>query len=247
MPWLVCTTGSPTCSSDKSLINASTSLTASWRRRRRRAGVAAKSSVSVMNVIDGASSRFHTKPRASGVAAIATGSSLPSNSASADTLGTWMRWSRSSSSRLSRRPSLSAINSTRVVCESIRPPSAASGSCEPRSTLTSGAGAAHAWAATASAPVGGRSARVACAPVSAKNSSARRKIASGGRIGRSGSCCRKRWRSRVSAQKRPIAASRSPCNTSAAGTGCPLALAARSLSPAGSAEPWDGPTVPPPR
>ncbi len=56
MPWLTWTTGSPTLSSDRSLISALTSLVCSWRRRRRAPGAIANSSVSVTNSIVRASS-----------------------------------------------------------------------------------------------------------------------------------------------------------------------------------------------
>ncbi len=55
MPWLTWTTGSPTLSSERSLISALTSLVCSWRRRRRAPGAIANSSVSVTNSIVAAS------------------------------------------------------------------------------------------------------------------------------------------------------------------------------------------------
>ena len=201
MPWLTCTTGSPTFSSDRSLISASTLLVCSCLRLRRACGVVANSSVSVMNcrLSAGAASSGETrssqwKPAARGDAAMATRSSPSMNACSESTLGTSMRWSRSISSRLSRRPSLSATSSTRAGVWRRWASSACSGSVAPRSTLTSGRGRAH---STGSLP---RRDSVECGCVSVKKSSGRRNKASGGRRGRSGSCCRKRWRSRVSDQ-----------------------------------------------
>ena len=94
MPWFRCTTGSPTFSSDRSLISASTLLTCSCLRRRRACGVVAKSSVSVMNCTEmphpaGRAGRpprrrvrlSQWKPSASGAAAMATFSSPARNSA----------------------------------------------------------------------------------------------------------------------------------------------------------------------
>jgi H+/Cl- antiporter ClcA len=109
---------SPIFSSDRSLISASTLLVCSCLRRRRACGVLANSSVSVMNSIARSSAgSCHRKPVDSAAAVIATFSSPASNSCSDATLGGSMRWSRSSSSRLSRRPSLSATSSTRCgVC-----------------------------------------------------------------------------------------------------------------------------------
>ena len=80
MPWLTWTTGSPTLSSERSLISALTSLVCSWRRRRRAPGAIANSSVSVTNSIVRASSmpapsRRAAKPCASGATAIAKRSS----------------------------------------------------------------------------------------------------------------------------------------------------------------------------
>ncbi len=116
MPWLTCTTGSPTFSSDRSLISALTSLTCSCLRRRRAVGEVANSSVSVTNWIAlPACGSCQKKPTASGAAVMAKRSSPASNSASVATEGGSMRLSRSSSSRLSRRPSLSATMSTRCA------------------------------------------------------------------------------------------------------------------------------------
>ena len=62
-----------------------------------------------------------------------------------------------------------------------------------------------------------RSASCACALGAARRTPpAVRNSASGGSSGRSRSCCRKRWRSRVSVQKRCSAASSSPCSASVA-------------------------------
>ena len=117
MPCAACTTGSPSLSSDRSLINASTLLTCSWPRRRRRGVVpVANSSFSVMNWIVracAASGSNQKKPSLIGAAVIATFSSLASNSASVPTLIGSMAWSRSMSSSVSRRPSLSATSRTR--------------------------------------------------------------------------------------------------------------------------------------
>ena len=211
MPWLMCTTGSPTFSSDRSLISALTSLTCSCLRRRRAVGEVANSSVSVTNwMATPLSGSNQKKPCASGATAIAKCSSPAMNSASEPTVGGSMRLSRSSSSRLSRRPSLSATISTRCGVVPTCSCSRCSGSCAPRSALRSGSGRAQ---GVSSWP---RSASVACGAVCTKNSSGFRNRASGGRIGRSRSCCRKRWRSRVSTQKRLSASSTSPCKTSAA-------------------------------
>mmetsp|Transcript_10426 Transcript_10426/g.42484 ORF Transcript_10426/g.42484 Transcript_10426/m.42484 type:complete len:214 (-) Transcript_10426:718-1359(-) len=204
MPWLMCTTGSPTFSSDRSLISALTSLTCSCLRRRRVVGVVANSSVSVISWT-GCVESIQKKPLASGAAVIAYFSSPAQNSARSLTDGGSILWSRSCSSRLSRRPSLSATSSTRwgvlVRCASSR----AIGSCVPRSTLTSGSGRAK---STGSAP---RTDSTACGLVRPKKSSAVRKISPGGSSGRSGSCCRKRCLSLVSVQKRWMASSTSPC------------------------------------
>ena len=185
-------------SSDRSLMSALTSLVCSWPRRLRVPGVVAKSSVSVTNSIVAASlplpsSVCQAKPCASGATAMAKRSSADMNSASDETIGGSMRLSRSNSSRLSRRPSLSATISTRCAVPATCDCRRCNGSGAPRSTLRSGSDRAQ--PSCAASP---RTTSCACRLQAAKNSSGFRNSASGGRIGRSRSCCRKRWRSRVS-------------------------------------------------
>src|SRR5450755_4252402 len=69
MPWLTCTTGSPTFSSERSLMSALTSLVCSWRRRRRALGAVAKSSVSVTNSIVVAAAASPATPDGAGAVA----------------------------------------------------------------------------------------------------------------------------------------------------------------------------------
>ena len=135
MPWLLCTTGSPTCNSDKSLMSDSTSLTASCLRRRRTLGLAANSSVSVTKSMP---SSFQANPVCRLLVAIPKGSVLCTNSAKLSKLGGLTPPVLKKSSRLSRRPSLSANTSTRCVLRVWRFCRRAKGLGEPRSTVRSG-------------------------------------------------------------------------------------------------------------
>jgi hypothetical protein len=110
MPCALCTTGSPTLSSLRSLISASTSLTCSCFLRRRVVGPAANSSVSVTKSMPPST---QAKPLASAAVAMPVFSSLAWNSASESKAGGFRPLARRKSSRLSRRPSLSASSSTR--------------------------------------------------------------------------------------------------------------------------------------
>ena len=73
MPCALCTTGSPTFSSDKSLISASTSLTCSCFLRLRAVGLVANNSVSVTKSMPSSSA---LKPMASAAVAMPIFSSL---------------------------------------------------------------------------------------------------------------------------------------------------------------------------
>ena len=111
MPWLMCTTGSPTFNSDKVLdqrVDVADLFLFAFAAGGRAGG-------EELGFGDELNAGFDPlrKPTASGATAIAKRSSLASNSASDATVGGSMRLSRSSSSRLSRRPSLSATISTR--------------------------------------------------------------------------------------------------------------------------------------
>ncbi len=97
MPWALCTTGSPTLSSLRSLISASTSLTCSCFLRRRVVGPAANSSVSVTKSMPGST---QPNPTVSGATAMPSFSSLASNSASESKAGGEMLLARKKSSRL---------------------------------------------------------------------------------------------------------------------------------------------------
>jgi hypothetical protein len=99
MPWLMCTTGSPTFSSDRSLISASTSLTCSCLRRRRACGVLAKSSVSVTNWID-ACGRVRCQWKPCGQRRGGDGHLLV---ARPGTRPAWPRWARRSCGRAAGR------------------------------------------------------------------------------------------------------------------------------------------------
>ena len=218
MPWLTCTTGSPTFSSERSLISALTSLVCSWRFRRRRAR-RHREELGLGDELDrprvaGGVGRATAKPCASGATAIAKRSSPASNSASVATLGGSIRLSRSSSSRLSRRPSLSA-----TMQDAMR--RRRDVALQPLERL--GRAAVDAQVGQRRSPMRRRSSsaprtqRAAPAsPQAVKNSSGFRNSASGASSGRSRSCWKKRWRSRVSAQKRCSASSTSPCSTTVA-------------------------------
>ena len=147
MPWALCTTGSPTCSSDKSLISDSTSLTASCLRLRLALGLAAKSSVSVTKSM---ASSVQAKPVCKPLVAMPKGSVLCTNSASESKLGGLTPPALRKSSRLSRLPSLSANTKTRCELWRWRACSRAKGVSEPRSTVTSGSGCAQSPSAKAS-------------------------------------------------------------------------------------------------
>ncbi|MNT03413.1 hypothetical protein D3C72_1379470 [compost metagenome] len=124
-------------SSDRSLISASTSLTCScFLLRRRVVGAVANSSVSVTKSI--ACSR-HAKPEASAAVAMPIFSSPEaSNSASESKAGGFTPLARRKSSRLSRRPSLSAMSSTRCGVAAMWAFRPTSGSSAPRTTAKGG-------------------------------------------------------------------------------------------------------------
>jgi len=115
MPCWLCTTGSPSCSSLRSLINASTSLTCSCFLRRRVPGWLAKSSVSVtksmpLGALPGCT---HAKPLAKAAVARPMGAGLAWKSAKDSNSGGLRPLARKKSSKVARRPSLSASSSAR--------------------------------------------------------------------------------------------------------------------------------------
>jgi hypothetical protein len=211
MPWLTCTTGSPIFSSERSLISASTLETCSCLRRRRTCGVAAKSSVSVMNWIGApAAGVVQTKPAASGAAVIAMRSSP--------------------GLELGQRGHAGHVDA--VVAQQIEQalaPALALG--HQQHAVRRGAqvlleGVQRLGGGAVDADVGQRARPVQLAAAAQRQRGmrlrqreellGRRKRSCGASSGRSRSCCRKRWRSRVSAQKRSSAGSISPCSTSVA-------------------------------
>ncbi|MNL51324.1 hypothetical protein D3C87_1744140 [compost metagenome] len=119
-------------SSAKSLIRASTSLTCSCFLRRRVVGPAANSSVSVTKSIP---SSIQLKPTLSPAVAMPTFSVVsPWNSASESNAGGFTPLARKKSSRVSRRPALSASSSTRCCVLRMCACKRASGSSAPRNT-----------------------------------------------------------------------------------------------------------------
>ena len=214
MPWLTCTTGSPTFSSDRSLISASTSLTCSCLRapaRGRRGG----EELGLGDELDRACrrpARARRSPRPAARRRSRTVSSPASNSAS-DRDARRLDAGGRAAARAGSRAGLRSRRRSARGAASCRRASAAAAAARARRGRRSGRAAA---APSRPAPLP-RSASVRSARcVSVKNSSGCRNSSSGGRIGRSRSCCRKRWRSRVSVQKRFSASSTSPCSTSAA-------------------------------
>ena len=144
MPWLTCTTGSPTLSSDRSLISALTSLTGSCLRRRApRRG--ANSSVSVTNSMRRVVFARQTKPCGQRRRRRSRSFSSPdSNSASerhAGRLDAGCRAAARAGSRAgprSRRPSARG-----AACRDVVAAAGARVRCAPRSTLRSGSGRAQ--------------------------------------------------------------------------------------------------------
>ena len=151
MPWALCTTGSPTLSSDKSLISASTSLTCSCFLRLRVVTPAANNSVSVTKSMP-ASNQW--KPEFKAAVAMPIFSSLARNSCRSSKAGGLTPLARKKSSKLSRRPALSARIKTRLAVFRMCACSLPKGSSAPRTTVRSGNGWANVLSALVSVPSG---------------------------------------------------------------------------------------------
>ena len=145
MPCALCTTGSPTLSSDKSLIRASTSLTCSCFFLLRAAGAMANSSVSVMKSIPVSS---QLNPTCKCEVQIPIFSCDFSKSCKDSKTTGLSLLALKKSKRLSRRPSLSANMSNRWAVFLAYSSSRSSGSVAPRITIKSGSD----WAKVFSLP-----------------------------------------------------------------------------------------------
>ena len=135
MPCALWTTGSPTLSSDKSLIRASTSLTCSCFFLLRAAGAIANSSVSVMKSMP-VSNQLNPTCRCEVAIPIFSWDFSKSCKESKTTGLSSLALKKSK--RLSRRPSLSAKMSKRWAVFLAYSSSRSSGSVAPRITIKSG-------------------------------------------------------------------------------------------------------------